>query len=164
MLKAVSGIAIVLFSTFCGYLFAGKYRQRKLFFTQFKEFNQRFLNEIAYYRRPIKEFFSSYPYKGGFGEVLTAFYGGLRDNASSVRVKELIDSFLFLKKEDCTLIEDYFYMLGKGDSSSQNAYFSSQKDKLAQMQSESEEICKKYGDLYIKIGFLIGLFVLILIV
>ena len=46
MLKLLSGIAIIAFTTFCGYFFSKKYRQRKIFFAQFKEFNERFLNEI----------------------------------------------------------------------------------------------------------------------
>ena len=164
MLKALSGISIILFSTLCGYLFAGKYRHRRLFFTHLNEFNQRFLNEIAYYRRPMTEFLFIYSYKGAFGDLLKVFYDGLSENTSLSRVKDSLNSFLFLKKEDCVVIENYFYMLGRGDSASQNTYFSSVKDTLSLLQKESEEIGKKYGDLYVKIGFLIGLFVLILII
>ena len=162
MLKVLSGIAIILFSTLCGYVFAKKYRQRRLFFTQFYQFNQRFLNEIAYYRRPIKEFFATYSYKGEFNDFLKEFYENL--DARSHSIGEYLLGFTFLKKEDRTVIEDYFYMIGKGDSFSQNAYFSSVKEKLFSLQKEAEESNKKHGDLYVKMGFLVGIFILILIV
>ena len=74
MLKFLSGIVVIAFTTLCGYLLAKKYRQRKLFFTQLKEFNERFLNEIAYYRRPIGEFIAGYAYQGEFNELLQGFF------------------------------------------------------------------------------------------
>ena len=59
---------------------------------------------------------------------------------------------------------DYFSMLGRGDSSSQKGYFSSVKEDLRRRKIETDAEYKKYGDLYIKLGFLCGLLVLILIV
>ena len=53
MIKFILGVAIICFTSFCGYVLAKKYRQRKNFFSQMNEFNERFLSEIAYYRRPI---------------------------------------------------------------------------------------------------------------
>ena len=70
MIKFLLGIAIVAFASFCGYLLAKKYRQRKAFFEQLKMFNERFLNEITYYRRPLKEFVSVYAYRGEFNGLL----------------------------------------------------------------------------------------------
>ena len=70
----------------------------------------------------------------------------------------------FLKKEEIALIGDYFSMLGKGDSISQKGYFSSVKEDLKILETEAVQTSKKYGDLYIKLGFLCGLFILILII
>lgn len=164
MIKFILGIAIVAFSTFCGYLLAGKYRRRKEFFLQFKEFNERFLSEISYTRRPIGEFVALYSYKGEFEQLLHIFF----DSISKNRLKEekITDNppFCFLTQEEKALTEDYFLMLGKGDSSSQKGYFSSAKEKLAKLQNDSEIACKRYGDLYVKLGFLCGLFILVLII
>ena len=66
LIKFLLGIAIVAFTSFCGYLFSGKYRKRSLFFRQLNAFNERFLTEISYYRRPIGEFATRYSYKGEF--------------------------------------------------------------------------------------------------
>ena len=72
--------------------------------------------------------------------------------------------FNFLKEEEKRVICDYFSMLGKGDSQSQKGYFSGEKERLKKFQNETEEICKKYSDLYVKLGFLCGLLILILII
>ena len=164
MLKLLSGIAIITFTTFCGYLFAQKYRKRKLFFAQLREFNERFLSEIAYYRLPIGEFIASFSYQKEFEILLKEFF--LNIETRSVNDLGIFDlpEYAFLTKEEKGIVQDYFLMIGKGDSASQKAYFSSVKDKLLKLQTDSENNCKRYNDLYIKIGFLCGLLILILII
>ena len=163
MLKFLSGIVIIAFTTFCGYLLARKYRRRRQFFSQWKEFNERFLTEISYYRRPIQQFIGNFSYQGEFECLLRTFSQMLGDDERKGDFTEEAD-FVFLKAEEKRVVEDYFLMLGKGDSASQKAYFSSIKDTLSKLQSEAEESCKRYGDLYIKMGFLCGLLLLILII
>ena len=162
MLKFLLGIAMVAFTAFCGYLLAKKYRQRKLFFLQLKEFNERFLNEISYYRRPIAEFVSGYAYQGEFQTLLALFFEKIKERSATEKIFLSDDEFSFLSRDEKRLVEDYFQMLGKGDSSSQKGYFSSVKDSLSKLQSATEADCQKYGDLYVKIGFLCGLLILIL--
>ena len=159
MLKFIFGIAIIGFTTFCGYFLAKKYRQKKLFFVQLYDFNEHFLTEIAYYRRPIKEFISLHSYQGEFNVLLNAFYTGLQDGSFTD-----LAEYTFLTEEEKRWVMDYFLMLGKGDSSSQKAFFSAMKDGLTKYKIEAEENCKRYGDLYIKIGFLCGLLLLILVI
>ena len=163
MIKFFLGVAIIVFFSFCGYLFAKKYRKRKHFFMQLYDFNDRFLNEISYYRRPIVEFIVKYSFKGEFNLYIESFINNIQN--ISVCFDELEnEEFYFLKKEEKSILVDYFSMLGKGDSSSQKGYFSSVKDDLRQRKIETDAEYKKYGDLYIKLGFLCGLLVLILIV
>ena len=164
MQKFIIGIAIVAFTSFCGYFLAGKFRQRKLFFKQLQEFNERFLSEISYYRRPIKEFVAKYVYKGEFNELLHDYFTVMQQGRSVQSV--LIDDpkYAFLKREEKRVVEDYFLMLGRGDSLSQKGYFSSVKQSLSALQIDAETACKRYGDLYIKLGFLCGLLFLLLII
>lgn len=158
MLKVLLGCAIIAFFSFCGYLLSKRYRQRKYFFRQLYDFNQRFLNEIAYYRRPIQEFSAKYTYQGEFDEVLHAYFFSLNDGVFDLSL------YTFLKEEERGFIYDYFQMLGKGDSASQKAYYVSVKETLLKWKTVSEDEGKKYEDLYIKLGFLCGLFILILII
>ncbi len=163
MEKLFFGIIIVIACTFCGYLFSAKYRRRKQFFAQFFEFNERFINEISYYRRPLKECISHYAYKGEFSQLLDTFFWVI-ENKETIALFEDKSEFSFLKQDEQRSIEDYFRMLGKGDSASQKIYFGARKEELQKWQSEAVITCKKYANLYIKLGFLFGLFLLILFI
>lgn len=164
LIKFFLGVLIVAFTSFCGHLLAKKYRKRMLFFQQFYTFNERFLSEIAYYRRPIKEFISLHSYEGEFGCFLSEIFTEKEENLPISGMFEKSDEYTFLKEEDRKTISDYFSMLGKGDSASQKGYFSSIKERLLSLRKEAEADAKRYGDLYVKIGFLCGLLILILIV
>lgn len=163
MAKFFLGISIVAFTSFCGYLLAKKYRQRKQFFSQWKEFNERFLNEISYYRRPLGEFVFKYAYKGEFHKLLERFFQTLDERNLFLGIVHEKNEYAFLSQEEKGVVEDYFMMLGKGDSASQKTYFSALKEPIAKMQSNAETAYKKYGDLYVKLGFLCGLLILILL-
>lgn len=164
MVKFLLGIAIVAFSSYCGFVLTKKYRKRKLFFMQLKEFNERFLSEISYYRRPIGEFASKYVYQGEFRVFLENFFTELDEISQSTEAAVTFEMCDFLTDEEKSVVGDYFKMLGKGDSASQKVYFSAAKEKLGKLQASAETDCKKYGDLYIKLGFLLGLLILILII
>ncbi len=164
MVKFFLGVAIVAFTSLCGYLLARKYRKRMLFFQQFYAFNERFLSEIAYYRRPIKEFVSLYSYQGEFNDFLADVFAVREENLDERGAFAKSEKYIFLKEEDRKTAEDYFFMLGKGDSASQKGYFSSVKEILLALRKEAETEAKRYGDLYVKLGFLCGLLILILIV
>ena len=162
MIKFLLGITMVAFTTFCGYLLSKKYRKRMLFFQELQVFNERFLSEIAYARRPIKDFVSKYTFYGEFSNLLADFFACIDDGAPFCG--DDLQGYTFLKEDEKRFLEEYFRMLGRGDSASQNAYFSSVKATLSSYKNTAETDGKKYGDLYIKIGFLCGLLILILIV
>ena len=163
MPKILLSIVIVMFSTFCGYVFTKKYRKKKKFFMQMCEFNERYLNEIAYLRRPLAEFVSQQRFKEEFAALLEEFFARLQEDKRVVGVFEENTIYEFLNKEEKETIEEYFEMLGKGDSISQKTYFSAIREKMNILRKSAEENCKKYGDLYIKLGFLCGLFIVILL-
>lgn len=164
MIKIILGISIVAFTSFCGYILSGKYRRRKEFFRQFNEFNERFLSEISYYRRPLADFITQFSYKGEFNELLHLFYERISmEEEEELNLTEN-SCFYFLLKEEKSFVDNYFLMIGRGDSVSQKGYFSSVKEKMISMRSDAENQSKKYADLYVKIGFLCGLLILILII
>ncbi len=164
MTKFLLGIAIVAFTSFCGYLLTKKYRKRKSFFKQLYEFNERFINEISYYRRSLSTFIAQYVYRGEFQGLLEAIFNLQQERTDVLQTTLQLSEYNFLKEEEKRIIIDYFSMLGKGDSQSQKNYFSGQKERLTKMKNEAEETCKKYGDLYVKLAFLCGLLILILII
>lgn len=163
MTKFFLGLAIIGFTTFCGYLLTKKYRKKYAFFTQFTEFNERFLSEIAYFKRPVGEFLSKKSYKGEFAEFLEFYYKNIT-NPQAIQTALFTEEYGFLKKEEKTVVFDYFFALGKGNAISQSAYFNGMKATLKTLTEGAEKENKRYGDLFIKLGFLCGLLILILIV
>lgn len=163
MAKFFLGLAIVAFTSFCGFLFAKKYRKRKGFFSQFYLFNERYLNELSYYRRPLAEFSFSYSYQGEFSILLECFFEYIEKEPQAFFKVLEGEEFSFLTKEEREEVKNYFSMIGKGDSLSQKNYFLSLKERLQKRSTETESASKKYGDLFIKLGFLCGLLILILI-
>lgn len=164
MLKIVLGMAIVAISTACGYIFSKKYRQRRCFMGQLREFNELFINEIAYYRRPIKDFLACHCYSGEFQLLLQDYLASLAEYPPQKSCFLDLSKYSFLQASEKTDIIDYFMMLGKGDSASQKSYFLSMRERLVKYETEAISQSKKYENLYIKLGFLCGLFILILIV
>ena len=164
MLKFFVGVALVAFSSLIGYKLSSKYRKRRVFYCQICDFNEHFIGELAYYRRPLNVFLFHHKYRGEFQILIEQFYLGLRN--SDLFANGVFDTalFSFLSNEEKEDIKNHFKMVGKGDSASQRNYFISVKDEWLSQRKEAETQCKKYADLYVKLGFLFGLFVLVLIV
>ena len=164
MLKFIVGMAIVAFSSFCGYKLAGKYRRKKQFFVQFSAFNERFLEELAYSRRPIGHLLSNKLYAGEFQLLLCEFALYLQKGEKEFILALNDNAFSFLLEDEKMEICEYFLTLGKGDTNAQKGYFLSLKERITKRRLDAEENYKRYSDLYIKLGFLCGLLLLILIV
>ena len=162
MTKFLFGVALVAFGSFCGYVLAKKYRQRKLFFAQLQLFNERFISEVSYYRRPVREFVNLYAFQGEFRALLQEFLENIEKNGTPLSI--VWPNYSFLTKDEQGAVQDYILMVGRGDSASQKTYFSSVSGVVSKWASDANLAAKKYGDLYIKLGFLCGLFVLILII
>lgn len=161
--KFILGVLLVALGSFLGYLFGKKYRKRKQFFAQFCQFNDCFLAEITYARRPLSQFLTSASYRGEFALLIDDYMQNLEQASAFVELLQKDSEYSFLKSEDKGWIADYFYMLGRGDSQSQKSYFQSQKERIESSRTAAEKEDKRYADLYIKLGFLCGLFILILI-
>lgn len=162
--KVILCIAIVAFTSFCGYLCAKPYRKRKEFFIQFKEFNDRFINEISYLKRPIEVFLFQYRYKGEFKLFLEDYFKSIKNNDCDVKETLANSEYSFLKRDEKDFILGYFSMLGKGDSLSQKNYYNASKELISKLQINTEMDYKKRGEIYIKLGFLFGILILILII
>lgn len=153
-IKILLGFAIIAFCMLLGYIAAGKYRSRKLFFTQLFSFHERYLNELSYSRKPLSQFISEYSYAKEFGKTV--------EDYQTNRIPKL--DYPFLKKDERVYLADYFAMLGTSDARSQNGYFSAQTGSINEKKAESEKEAKTRGELYLKLGLLAGLAFVILII
>ncbi len=153
-LKIIVSCAIVAFGIGIGYLAAGKYRSRKKFFAQLYDFNERYLSELGYSRKPLPVFLKEFPATGDFRKSLE---GLAFSRAPDLRYPYLTAD----EKKECG---DYFFMLGRGDAQSQSGYFGARREPLGEKKAACEKEAKANGELYIKLGLLAGLAFVILII
>ncbi len=153
-LKVLLSLLVVAFCTALGFFAAAKYRSRRRFFGQFCAFNERFLNELDYARKPLSAFLAESSYTGDFGKSVKAF--------DLTRRNEF--GYGYLTKEERAFCEDYFSMLGRGDALSQRGYFASRSGTLGEKRDLSRKEAKERGELYCKLGLLAGLAFVILII
>lgn len=153
-LKFVLGVLIVAFCTLLGWLFSNKYRVRKKFFTQLSSFNERYLAELKFSRKPLPVFLSESHFTGEFETLIGEF--------SKSHTTKITANFLTQTEKD--YISEYLTMLGKGDSHSQSGYFTAQADFLSEKKNGSEKEAKSYSELSVKLGLLAGLAFVILII
>lgn len=144
----------VAFCVMLGYLAANRYRNRQKFYCQLYSFNERYLSELGYSRKPLPQFLKEYEYTGDFRKTLDLYSG---------RADQLVPH-TFLTEEERKECTDYFAMLGKGDARSQSGFFSAQRAPLAQKKEDCEKEAKARGALYLKLGLLAGLAFVILII
>ena len=160
LIKGLVCLSILIFTTTIGYLFASKYRNRKVFFLQFYQFNEGFLRELEYMKRPLRQFIESCVYKGDFLDILQRFLENLGDYELFLSNFPEIG---YINNEEMRLIDDYFNSLGRGDTVTQRQHFSNLREVIGSISKKCELEYKKYGDLYIKMGVLIGLAIIVVI-
>ena len=97
LIKTVLCVTLLIFTSGIGYSFALKYRKRKLFYSQFYEFNEKFLQELGYTKRPLAEFIKNTAYKGDFSELLRLFLEG---SFKETNFESYFSSITFLKNEE----------------------------------------------------------------
>lgn len=149
MIKILLSIALVILCSGGGWALTRKYKFRKDFFYQMSLFNARLINEVSYTKMPIAAFIEKYTFSGDFGRLLQEI------KAKGTSAEGC--NFSYLTQEDQSFVRDYFLMVGKSDAMSQKEYLSSIGAETERLRSESNEECKRRMNLYIRLGFLIGL-------
>ncbi len=144
-MKLFLGVVILILCTIFGYIFSQKYVDRRKFYFDFLSFNKIFRTEIKYGKEPIEKVFSKIEDKKFYQYCICK----LND-------KE-VNSPSFLKQEEVQFLNNYVNFIGKSDSISQENFINSSEGYLQEKYTNSINEEKKYKDLYVKLGFLIGL-------
>ena len=140
MIKILILFAVAALTTLLGVLLSADKKKKMLIFKELYEFNEQLLINLKYSRRPIDKIACNFKY-------IPALIGG----------KPLLDG------KEGEIISDYFLSLGQSDYLSQIDYLNGRKVTLLKMKDESEANYKKYSSLYIKIFFLLGVMIAILL-
>ena len=120
------------------FLSAGK-KKRMQIYSELCEFNDRLIMNLKFDKSPLDKVAQSYKYSP------VALNGG-----------KLLDG------KDGEVISDYFVNLGKSDAMSQIDYLNERREQLLKLKEQSQKDYKRYSSLYVKIFFMIGVLMAVL--
>ncbi len=126
--------------TTLGVFFSANKKKRMQVFSELCEFNDQLIMNLKFSKNPLDKVAQNYKY------IPTALKGG-----------KLLDG------KDGEVISDYFVNLGKSDAMSQIDYLNGRKELLVKYREESQTNYKRYSSLYVKIFFMIGVLMAVLL-
>ena len=158
-------LMLVLIGGGVGYLFARKYKKRADFFSALIFLCQKFDVEINYSRERLKNIFLSLDEKNkknlyGIDKNFISYL----DKEVDLDKGELFKEINFLKDNEKDMIFPFFRCLGRGDVDSQSKEIKNYQNRFETLSTQAEQENKKYGSLSIKLGIIVGLFLVVLFI
>ena len=149
------GIICLIFSILISLELSKKFTNRRKFFTDFYDFNQILINEIYFSKKTIP-----YIINENFKDD-SLFYKLLKEYFIEKKIE--FKNVLFLTDKENALLNKYIEGLGITDVKAQESYFLEVRSQIKPILNEVDELEKRNKSLYVKIGFLIGFSVLIVL-
>lgn len=171
-LKLVGALLVFISCCLIGRLKANRYAKRYLQILDFQGIIQYFETEICYTSTPIMEIFQSLipivnpPFDKILSKVLSRITDYGYEPLSAIWQDELEQNknSLYLKQEDSDILLYFGNVLGTTDIENQKKYFALVKDRLHTQLTLAQEDKLRYIKLYSQLGFIIGLFITIIII
>ena len=151
-------MTIPLICAFLGWLISNKFAESQTFWGKFAYKHEKIKAEISFSQNPLSEIL--YDKKENI-EKQDGFSVMLHDCFKNGKITHKLK---FLSEEEIRFIEKYFQSLGTTDKDSQINILKSMETEIKKYSEIADEKCKKYRPLYIKLGFLSGLVIFILVV
>lgn len=127
-------------TTSIGIFLTANKKKRMQVFGELYEFNDQLLLNLKFSRQPLNKIAEKYKF-----------------------VPEVLHGERVLDGEDGEFVSDYVVNLGKTDALSQIDYLNGRKAALEKYKNESAQEYKKYSSLYLKIFFMVGVLIAVLI-
>ena len=154
-MRILAGAIFVGISTMTGYLLSIKYTERKRFYDDFYSFNKRYIECVSFSGDSIKKIISENRVEGSdFYEYI----GKLFEDKNSNFPKK------YLTADETLFLLEYADALGRGDYETEKKKASVWLEKVKEKKEKSESDEKRYKPLLIKLGFLLGAIIFILII
>ena len=155
-MKIFLGILVIIFSTFIGYVLSKKYTKLKNFYCNFDNFNKMLKTEIAFSQKTLKEIIAEkYSINNDFLYSFKLYLENKENFCLNIN---------YLSSDEKAFLLEYFENIGKTEKGSQLEFLKKAEERLSTFYKNAIELDKKYKTLYIKLGFLIGLIIFILII
>lgn len=127
-------------TTSIGVFLSTKKKRKMQIFAELYEFNEQLLLNLKFSRQAMDKVAQNFKF-----------------------IPDILNGKILLEGSDGQTISDYVFNLGKSDALSQIDYLNERKATLAKLKSESAENYKKYSSLYVKLFFLLGVLMAVLL-
>lgn len=127
-------------TTSIGVFLSAKKKKRMQIFSELYEFNEQLLLNLKFSRQTLDKVAQNFKF-----------------------VPDILKGKILLDGKDGEIISEYVFNLGKSDAMSQIDYLNERKSILTKRRDESAETYKKYSSLYVKIFFLLGVLMAVLL-
>ena len=147
---------IPIVTALMGYLFSARFAAEKKFWESFVFTHKRIKNEVSFLQKSLPEILN--------------FNDNDEKDLFLITIKNYIENgklppqIKFLNKEQTDFLTEYIKNLGTTDKKSQLDFLGSMEEKLYSFEKDSDEKYKKYRPLFVKLGFLSGLIIFILLI
>lgn len=148
----ILGIVLVFVCSYLGYCFSVKYRDKRIFFQDLYNFNNNLLSEVSFGRNSLKKILKD--------KDKSLFYGLVNDITINNKKVEKNKNF---NDAEWGFLLNYLEKIGQNDSETEKNFLTSVKEKIYSELQNSILNEKKYKSLFIKLGFLIGLIIFIIL-
>ena len=140
MIKILILLAVVVLTTIVGTFLSANKKKRMQIFAELYEFNEQLILTLKFTRSSIEKIAEPFKF-----------------------VPDILAGKELLSGEDGQFLSDYVQNLGKTDALSQIDYLNERKTFLKKYKHDSFNDYKKYSSLYVKIFFLIGVMIAVLL-
>ena len=155
LFRVVLGLILIILSFTISRELSKKYRNKRVFFSDFYSFNQQIITEVSFSNNTLPSILKTIDDKSDFNNFIKDFFAnGTVDNSLP----------LYLNEKERKFIVFYLSNIGKSDSNSQKRYFEDSKNQIVDYLNESKENESKYTPLYLKMGVLIGFLLFIIVI
>lgn len=137
MIKILTSLAIIIICSLIGMICNSSLKHKAILYRQFADFNDKLILNMKYNRKCVDE-------------ILQEF-SELKEYIKEITIKGG-DSFIL----------DYFNNVGKTDSNSQIAYLETKSVEIKEERDKKVEKYDKYGPLYLKLSFMVGILIVVI--
>ena len=162
-MKYVLIVVLISCCTYIGFGVSRYYKNRKDFFSDLVMLLDKLRLDINFSKEKIGDIISNFsPLSNHFNKLRNNFLSILDTNKFDEEV--LIEGINILKDDEISCLISFFKSLGRFDIENQTRQIVSFKEEFQKFESECNQKKQKYGSLFIKLGFIIGVLISLLIV
>ncbi len=159
-MNVVLGFVALIACTLIGYLYSVKYSNKKVFYQSFSFFNSRLLTEVSFSKKSLIALLNEKNNKNDFYAILNERF--VNNNKVFDKI-ECLERLKYLSLDEKSVVYDYISNVGGSDKTSQMQYLQAMDKQLKERLDIAIKEDSKYKSLCIKMGFLIGLAIFIIV-